>query len=391
MALHINRMKSQLPHQRLSPYFGIVSLRFVRAISFAVILSYVILGSSASRAAPTRTAIGATVPLKGNLASYGHRIRAGIEVAQEELRKNGVEFELTIEDTPISGSGAITALRSLIDSRRVGGLAGNFSNVAMVSFAPILRRTNTLAMHTAAMDDEILAQSGGVVFSTNVRVRDEAFRAATHLIHEGARRVAVVTINTSFGMGYRRHFIDAFTKLGGVIVADESYELGETDYRSQIVRVKQGRPDAIYAATFGHFLGLTTKFIRTAGITAPIFSVYESEDPSVIQAGGDATEGLKYFVSYNSPTVESSTYQRLKEKLGHDPRSFSLFAYDATMLLATARNECQFDFECSKTKLLSTKNYNGLSGVFSIGTDGAADRPFYLHMIRDGRFVSAKP
>ena len=64
MALRINRMKSQLPHQRLSPYFGIVSLRFVRAISFAVILSYVILGSSASRAAPTRTAIGATVPGK---------------------------------------------------------------------------------------------------------------------------------------------------------------------------------------------------------------------------------------------------------------------------------------------------------------------------------------
>ena len=54
--------------------------------------------------------LGATVPLSGDLASYGELIANGISLAAEDLKKDGVEAELFIEDTPFSGTGVISSI-----------------------------------------------------------------------------------------------------------------------------------------------------------------------------------------------------------------------------------------------------------------------------------------
>ncbi|MFO0007652.1 MAG: ABC transporter substrate-binding protein, partial [bacterium] len=93
----------------------------------------------------------------------------------------------------------------------------------MLTMAPVVRKSKVVAMHTAAMDDEILAAGQGSVFSTNTRVRDEAVRMAKYAFDSGYDRIAIVTIETNFGVEYRKHFKAAFETLGGRVVADESY------------------------------------------------------------------------------------------------------------------------------------------------------------------------
>ena len=340
---------------------------------------------------PDAIHLGAFLPLSGNLASYGEQIRHGIELAAADLTAEGNAIALHFEDTPMSGPGVLSAFRKLNDSLKVSGIAGNFSNVAMLTMAPVLRRSQVVAMHTAAMDDEILSAGQGSCFSTNTRVRDEAARMAKYAFDSGYQRVAIVTIETNFGIEYRKHFKAAFETLGGSVVADESYQLGDIDYRTQLARVRAAQPDAIFAATFGHFLGLTIRQARELGEKAQILSVYEAEDESVLSAAGRHADGLRYFVSYDPSGTEASLQvrNRLAQRLGKTPSTFSLNAYDATILLAKALISCQAKKPCVSDWLRRVKTYEGVSGVFSIAADGAAERSFHLREIRGGRFSSA--
>lgn len=336
--------------------------------------------------------LGATLPLSGNLASYGEQIRHGIELAAADLKAEGNAIALHFEDTPMSGPGVLSAFGKLNNSLKVFGIAGNFSNVAMLTMAPVVRKSRVVAMHTAAMDDEILAAGQGSVFSTNTRVRDEAVRMAKYAFDSGYHRIAIVTIETNFGVEYRNHFKAAFETLGGDVVADESYQLGEIDYRTQLTKVKAAKPDAIFAATFGHFLGLTIRQTRELGVREQILSVYEAEDESVLSAAGRHADGLRYFVSYDPSGTEASLQvrNRLAQRLGKTPSTFSLNAYDATVLLAKALISCQAKKPCVSDWLRRVKTYEGVSGVFSIAADGAAERSFHLREIRGGRFSSAE-
>jgi branched-chain amino acid transport system substrate-binding protein len=215
---------------------------------------------------------------------------------------------------------------------------------------------------------------------------------AKYAIDSGYHRVAVVTIETNFGVEYREHFKLAFEALGGRIVADESYQLGDIDYRTQLARVRAAKPEAIFAATFGHFLGLTIRQARELGEKAQFLSVYEAEDDSVLAAAGPHADGLRYFVSYDPSGTEGSLQvrNRLAERLGNAPSTFSLNAYDATTLLAKALLSCQGKGACVSDWLRRVKAYEGVSGVFSIAADGAAERPFHLREIKGGRFSSAQ-
>lgn len=230
--------------------------------------------------------IGATLPLTGNLSSYGENIRRGIEFAIEDSSQEESKIIFSPEDTPMSGAGVLSVFNKLRSANKIQAIAGNFSNVAMLALAPELGRNKIIAMHTAALDDDILAASHGWIFSTNTRISDEAREIAQYAYNQkGARAASVITIQTNFGLSYQKYFVEEFTRLGGTIVSSEFYQLGETDYKAQLTRIKSTNPDFLFAATFGHFLGLTLKQGREMGIKCPVFSVYESEDDSVIEAG----------------------------------------------------------------------------------------------------------
>lgn len=113
--------------------------------------------------------------------------------------------------------------------------------------------------------------------------------------------------------------------LGLKIVANEFYELGSLDYRSQLLKIRSSKPDIIFVASFGHFLGLTLKQARELGIQSRIIAVYESEDPSVISSAMPYADGLECFVSYNpnpSPAQPLARYKIPSSRSSRAPREF---------------------------------------------------------------------
>ncbi len=336
--------------------------------------------------------IGATLPLTGDPATYGNLIRGGIELAADDLKGEGISTKLYFEDTPVSGGGVISSLNKLLQIDKVDGIAGNFSNVAMAAMGPLIEKAKIPAFHTAAADPLIL-DVGDFTVTTNIRIKDEAYHIAELLFEKlSLHRAAVISIQSNFGQAYRQFFIERFQALGGEIVADETFEISEPEYKTQLLKIRGSKPEAIFAACFGRFLGYTLKQAKESGIKAPFFSVYESEDSSVLTAAGQAAEGLRYFVTTSA--ISSPRFaefrKRFMERYHSEPGTFGANAYDATMILARSLAVCKNDKLCALKAIYATHDYPGVSGTFTMEPDGATQKNFLLRQVKNGKFMDAK-
>jgi branched-chain amino acid transport system substrate-binding protein len=255
--------------------------------------------------------------------------------------------------------------------------------------APSILQNKIVSFHTAAADDLILA-AGDLIFSTNTKIRDEAARVADFAFRDlHARSACVLYIGTTFGENYQKHFAAHFAELGGTVAYSELTKLEDSDLRGVLTKVKNSSCDVFFAAYFGTNLGLVLKQAHSIGVRKTTLSVYEAEDPSVIEVAGEAAEGLKFFVA--EPMVDNeittSFKNRFTKQFGYAPRILASNAYDATTILALKLSQCKGDSECAKNKIYEIRDYVGVSGTFSIDPDGAAQKTFVLKTVKNGRFV----
>lgn len=340
-------------------------------------------------AAQSEIKLGATLPLSGDIASYGYLIRDGIELAAEDLRAEGVKVSVAYEDVPLPTADALSAIKKLIDIEHINGVAGNFWNPVMAITGPELTRKHVVAFHTAAPDDLILG-AGDFIFSTNAKIKDEAAHLAEYAFNTlGARTANVLYIETNFGDNYQRYFVKRFEELGGKVLVLDSSKLGDNDLKPALTKVRQKPADVFFAAYFGTNLGLVLKQAREVGLKVQTLGVYESEDPSVIETAGAAAEGLKFFVA--EAAQDSAAFKAFRAKFvaryKYEPRVLGSNAYDATKILAHTLLDCKLNADCTKDKIYQLKNYEGASGSISIDPDGGAQKRFVLKTVANGKFV----
>ena len=356
------------------------------AILLAVLQFFIVQSSQADE---NEIRLGATLPLTGDLATYGNLIRDGIRLAISDLKKEGITVSVQFEDVPLPGPIALTALHKLIDSDHIQGLAGNFWNPAIPIMAPALMKNKILTFHTAAADDLIL-NAGDYIVSTNTKIKAEAYQLAEYAFNNlHAKTVAVLFISTTFGENYQKHFVERFTELGGKVLSVDKTNLGDVDLHPSLLKVRSLNPDLFFAAYFGNNLGIVLKQAREVGIKQQILGVYEAEDPSVIEVGGAAAEGLRFFVG--EAVVETKKVKEFKNNFessfGFQPRILAANSYDATIILSRALSKCGGNTECAKNLVYKTVDFDGASGKFSIDSEGAAAKEFVLKTVKDGKFV----
>lgn len=358
--------------------------------TFTKLICILILLSSSAFSQTEVIKLGATLPLSGDVATYGNLIKDGIVLASEDLKKKGITTELYFEDVPSPGVKALSAINKLIDKDKIQGLAGNFWNPVIPIIASALSKNSMPSFHTAVADDLIL-NANDFVFSTNHKIKDEACQLAEYAYNNmGARTAGVLSISTTFGDHYQKHFIERFKSLGGKVLVNDTTMLDQPDVKPALSKISKSNPDVFFAAYFGTNLGVILKQARELNIKSKILSVYEADDPSVLSIAREAAEGLKFFVSEPKEINENiKDYRdRFKLRFGYSPRILADNAYDATMILAQALHQCNSDKTCAKDLIYKTTNYRGVSGTFSIDSDGAtSNKGFVLKTVKNGQFV----
>jgi ABC-type branched-subunit amino acid transport system substrate-binding protein len=211
-------------------------------------------------------------------------------------------------------------------------------------------------------------------------------------------RLAIMTVLTDLGSGLSAAVKKEWTKLGGAIVAEETHQQNEINFRPSLLKMLASKPDAIYVTnSSGKESAQFVKQARDLGYKGYFLSYGAYEDPEIL-AIADKAEGSFFTVPAFDPNssdpVTRAFVEGFKKKTGKAPNVHQANHYDLVQLVARGVEDLD---KAGKPitggnfkDVLRAKvpTFHGAAGVYKFDySDGSVIRPTLLKTVKDGKFV----
>lgn len=339
--------------------------------------------------------IGVPAGLSGDLATYGKSVRdgalLGFEIVNAEGGVLGRPIEVIVEDNQSRPDQAKTVFEKLIKRDRVVAILGDVTSGCTLAGAPVAQQAKVPVLTPTATAEQV-TQIGDFVFRSCFLDSTQGEAAARFAIDElKAKRVAILyNIKDPYSVGLRDAFASIAKARGAEIVADLSYSSGDVDFKGQLTRLRQLRPDVVYAPGYYSEIGLMMQQARRLGLKQPFVGSDGWDSQKTIEIGREAVNGC-YFTNHYSPEDPRPEVQQLvaayRAKYGATPDALAVLAYDASRLLADAiRRAGSTDPEKLRDALAATRKFPGATGTITIDENRNARKPIMILKIEAGKF-----
>lgn len=339
--------------------------------------------------------IGEFASLTGKEATFGNMSHNGTVLAIEEANAAGgvlgKKLVLITEDDQSKQGEPATVVKKLVTSDRVVAVLGEVASSRSMEAAPICQQ-NKVPMISPSSTNVRLTEMGDYIF--RVCFTDE-FQGK--LLSNFARKslkasnVAILTdTKADYSIGLTRDFIAPFTGAGGKIVAEQTYNGGDKDFKGQLTAIKAVNPDAILVTGYYTDVGLMVKQARQLGIKVPMFGGDGWESSKLIEIGGKDVEGT-YFSTHFSPEQETPAVKefvkKFKDKHKELPDAMAALGYDSTMVLIEGIKRAGTT-ESAKLRdaIAATKDHNGITGKITLDAQRNAQKAAVILTVKDGQF-----
>jgi branched-chain amino acid transport system substrate-binding protein len=375
-------------------------LQLVPGAAFA--LSGVRTGWAASE--PLR--MGSVLSVTGPAAFLGEDMKAGLQLAVDEINQaggiSGRKVEWTFYDAESQTQKAISETRRLISQDRVEFIVsgGNMSGIAL-AMAPI----------TEAAKIPFISSEGALAIVTPVKERQWVFkstvddedvleRIADYFEKKKIKKVALIADTSGFGQGA----VAQMHKVGprrGLDVMYESFGPGDTDMLPQLTRIRDSGVDAIVCWTVTPAGVVFLKQALQLGLDKrTLIHSYGFVSAHYMNLAGDAAKplllaSLKLPVGDQLPDSDPlkagilRLFQSYKARFNRQASLYAAESYDAAMLAKLALDNVGGDPAKLPEGLEKIHNYAGISGVFNFSPErhsGLSKKDIVLVNWRDGRF-----
>ncbi len=339
--------------------------------------------------------VGAIFPLSGKYGYIGEYLKSGAELAKDELNLEGGindrRLEIVYEDSQADTKTAISAYKKLSE---VDGLNNFFTTISGVTLgiAPLAEKNKDLifSVGTASLD---ISNAGDYIFRHNLLPSTEAEFLANFIINDiGLEEIGVIYVNNDAGLSYKKALDNAFEKLGGKIKVVESHETGETDYRTQLTRIKSSEVKGVVAFSYSAEVAHILKQSKELNLNTQWFGIYDVESPKLLEIAGDSSEGLIYTHYFNpdsSLSIVKKYIGNYKKRYQEDSEAYAALMYDSVRVLVEAMRRCENlrDSTCIKNKLYEIKDFSGVTGNITFDSNGDTKKGIIIKKVENGQFV----
>jgi len=208
----------------------------------------------------------------------------------------------------------------------------------------------------------------------------------------GHKRVAMMRANNRYGRVGTLHFNRSATRIGFPPVIEERFSDLETDFTSQLERIKRTNPDAILIWGNAKESGLIVKQIRELGMDVPLFASDRIVSTEFLETAGKYAEGITTTCQYD-PTANDPKLKAFQEgyrkRFGQEPHVFAAHAYDAINMIIEAIDKVGLNRVYIRdilTDLKTFQGYKGVTGVVNFDKTFNNMRPIFLAKINNGKF-----
>ena len=298
--------------------------------------------ADASAAAGT-VKIGMSGPLTGGASAYGLAVKAGMEVAVEEINaKGGLQIEFNAQDDEADGEKAVSAYNVLKDwGMQV--MAGQVTTGSALVVAPESTADNMFNL-TPSASAESLALSGANIFQMCFTDPNQGASAA-ELVSTKALGTKVGVIYDSsddYSSGLYKGFSDKAAELGVEIVATTSFTAdNKADLSTQVTQCQDAGADLVFLPIYYTEAAQILSYANKIGY-APKFFGCDGMDGILTVEGFDTTlaEGLVLMTPFDANASDEATQSfvaKFKEKMnGLVPNQFAADGYDVIYALYNA-------------------------------------------------------
>lgn len=374
-----------------------ITLSLVIACSMLTLLACERRGGTGGTSDTGPIRVGVYADLSGLTSSFGQSTVNGIRMAADEINRaggvNGRQIELIVEDDQGLPNQAATVVTKLITQDRVHAVLGEVASSNTLAAAPIAQGAR-IPMITPSSTNPRVTQVGDYIFRvcfTDTFQGEAAARFAYNTLR--ARRAAILTdVNSDYSRGFGGAFKDTFTRLGGQIVQEQSYQQTDADFSGVLTAIRTANPDVIFIPGYYGQVGVIARQARQLNIAAPLLGGDGWDAPQLFELGGQALNGATltnhYSVDDPTPRVQEFAAAYRQRYNGTTPDAIAALAYDAMKVLADSiRRAGTTDGPRLRDAIAQTSNFAGITGTITINNERNAVKSVVVLEVRDGRFI----
>ncbi len=283
----------------------------------------------------------------------------------------GKKLEVVGIDTKTDQKAAATGAKKALSMGVIAGLGYGDTTFVMAA-APLFQEKGIPFVTSGATHPMLPKWVGNSMFMVPFGDDDQSFAIAEYTVNKlGLKKVVVWTDNSmDFTKALSKFYKQRITELGGTIVLEDFFMMGDKDFSAQIARLKSVNPaaDAVFISAIPNEAGLTVKQIREAGLTLPIVSGDGFDTELVTTVPGNKLANDVFFSTHtyredNRPEVVAFVKAYEKEYKRPPENAFAALGYDAVGLIADAIKRAKStDGKALREALAATKGFKAVTG-----------------------------
>jgi branched-chain amino acid transport system substrate-binding protein len=363
--------------------------------------------------------IGAVLSLTGTYAGLGVPERNAIEL--EVARANaaggidGHPIEILFEDDATDPAKAQAATTRLIEQEKVVAIIGATGTGQTMGMRGDIDRAG-IPQVSLAGGNAVTAQFDPLVFQTPWPNRIVVPFTLSYLKSNGITKVALLSDSGGYGKDGRQVVLDGVGGAGVTIVADETFNPGDTDMSAQLTKIKAAKPQAIWmwaAGKEGAIIAKNLKQIDAAG-TMRLIGTPGNGRKEFAEGAGDAGEGFTFpagrILLPESYGKDAAAYEvaigfieRYTAKYDKAPDIFAGHAYDAITIVVDALKRADAESGAGtsggtgsvklRDAIERTKGLVGVGGTFTYSAtdhNGLTEKDLVMYRIEGGAWNLAE-
>ena len=319
--------------------------------------------------------LGMCGPLTGGAAVYGTAVKAGMEIAVEEINAlGGMQFELKCEDDEHNPEKAANAYNALVDwGMQI--MAGPVTTAPSVVVAGECASDGIFMLTPSASGVDVI-EAGDNVFQICFTDPNQGTASADYISeHKLGTKIGVIYDSSdAYSAGIYEKFKAQAEVVGLEIVTAEAFTAdNKSDLTNQVTACQKAGADLVFlpfyaveaaqVLTYADKIGYEPRFFGCDGMDGILTT--EGFDPAL-------AEGLMLLTPFSADSEDAKTQafvQKFQEKTGIVPNQFAADAYDVVYAIyeACTAGEVTADMTAEEineilVEQFTTMTFDGLTG-----------------------------
>jgi len=315
--------------------------------------------------------VGYIAPFTGSAAEFGTNGWRGIQLALEDVNKNGIKIggetykiEIVRYDSRCEPTEAVANMRKLAMEDKVVAVLGDHCSSCCMGISPLCDEYKIPAITIECAANAVTSPGHDYYF----RMRPSMGLMAPLLTPKivklfNPKSVGFLSINDDYGRSFADSFEQSMTKEGVKTVTKIFFERGNTDFMAFLSKIKDAKPDVVFYVGVTPEGAMILKQAKEMGVT-PGIKFIGSEEMGEMEllslAGAEAVEGTYTVALWGA--VAADFEKRVKDKFNAPMHYAIIFGYDALTVVSKAVAAAQSLDPVKIREAIKKTDYQGLEG-----------------------------